>query len=307
MTRFGHHPLVLAIAAILLVATSVLAASSIERTIEVDGQVRSYRLFVPENMAGKRLPAIVVFHGGAGKADQIERYTNFTQFAASNGLIAIYPQGINGHWNDGRTDGQQSTADDIAFVRKLIAALASESLIDPKRVYAAGISNGGFMALHLACTIPDVVAGIAVIAAAQPVGAACPAPRQLPIIFFQGTADTFVPIAGGAIGKGPGNRGSVHSHEDTLSFWQKENGCGPPKIREQIAKDSPSGMRVVVENFQCPPGHGLESVTIEGGGHTWPGAQQNILVTRILGPVTDDVDAAEMMWSFFRSQAPAGS
>ena len=294
--------LLFALSVMLLVASQSLAAASVERSIDVDGQTRSYRLFVPGGTAGKRLPGFIVFHGGAGTAPQIERYTNFTGFAVGKGLVAIYPQGINGHWNDGRTEGQQSGADDIAFMRKLITALIAEGVIDPQRVYAAGISNGGLMALHVACTMPEMVAGIGVIAAAQPVGAACPTPRAIPLIFFQGTADTFVPIAGGPLGKGPGVRGTVHSHADTVSFWQKENGCGPATSREIVGKDSPDGMRVVVEDYQSPPRHGLENVMIEGGGHTWPGAHQNLLVTKFLGPACDDIDANEMMWKFFQSQ-----
>jgi polyhydroxybutyrate depolymerase len=183
-------------AVVFLWVTSLAAATvSVERNIDVGGKWRTYRLFVPPGMEGPR-PTIIIMHGGAGTAAGQERYSGFDNFAASHGIVAIYPQGERRHWNDGRRNGRQSSADDVAFIRAVISALVSESTIDPARVYAAGISNGGFMALHLACTIPGAIAGIAVIAAAQPADAQCASPRPMPVIFFHGTADRFVAIGG---------------------------------------------------------------------------------------------------------------
>lgn len=280
------------------------AASSVERTIKVGGVDRTYRLFVPEGLAGKRAPAFILFHGGGSGAQQMETYSGFDEFAQSHGLVAIYPQGIDRHWNDGRVKGRESTADDVAFVVAMIDALASEGVIEPKRVYAAGISNGGFMTLHLACLKPDLLAGIAVVAADQPADAACPSPRPMPVIFFHGTKDKFVPFNGGEIvPEGLKDRGSALSDAATVAIWQKENGCGAATRSELPAKDPADPMRVTVESYSCPPGRGLQNVIIDGGGHTWPGAHQGAIVNMILGPVDDEIDANEMLWKFFQAQA----
>ena len=280
-------------------------SESVVRRIEVNGQSREYRLFVPGGVMDKHPPAFLILHGGYSNASRMERYSGFTTFAASKGLVAVYPDGIDGHWNDGRINGQQSTADDLSFLRKLIQSLVAEG-IDAKRVYVAGISNGGMMALHMACTMPDAIAGIAVVAASQPVDATCPSPRPLPVILFHGTADRIVPIGGGSVG-GRGTHGAVKSHAETVSFWQKENDCGPTPTHSIVGQGSADGIHVSVEQFPCPPGKGLENVIIEGGGHTWPGAHQNFLLTNRLGPVTDAIDANQMMWTFLQSQAVAGS
>ena len=82
-------------------------------------------------------------------------------FARAHNLVVMYPQGIDKHWNDGRVIGHESMADDIGFMKAMLAEVAAQGVIDPKRVYAAGISNGGFMVQHMACVMPDALAGIA--------------------------------------------------------------------------------------------------------------------------------------------------
>ena len=61
---------------------------------------------------------------------------------------------------------------------------------------------------------------------------------------------------------------------------------------------------MTIETYSCPPGRGLENVIVQGGGHTWPGAHQGWLITKFLGPVTDNIDANDTMWTFFQSQIP---
>ncbi len=302
-TRAQRLGPIVMVAALLASATRTAAAESVERTVSVNGQSRTYLSYVPVERNGKHLAAFMIFHGSGSTAAKTERYTNFDRFADGHDLAAVYPQGIDNHWNDGRINGRESSADDVAFVRAMLAALTADETIDPKRVYATGISNGGFMSLHLACVIPDAIAGIGVIAADQPVDAACPSPRPLPAIFFHGTADKFVPFDGGPIAKGFGNRGTVLGERQTIAIWQKRNGCGAVSETQLSPKDQSNPMRVTVEGYSCPAGQGLENVIIEGGGHTWPGARQGAMITMLLGPVDDDIDANQMMWGFFQSQA----
>ena len=167
-----------------------------------------------------------MMHGSGSTDLQQERYTNFDAFADAHGLVVMYPQGIDKHWNDGRVIGHESMADDIGFMKAMLAQVIADGLIDPKRVYGAGISNGGFMAQHMACVMPEALAGIAVVAASQPVDAACPSPRPMPVIFFHGTADKFVPFNGGPIAPQFGNRGTALSNAQAVAVWQKRNGCG---------------------------------------------------------------------------------
>ena len=52
--------------------------------------------------------------------------------------------------------------DDVAFLTLLVADVAKAYAVDPNRVYAAGHSNGGIMALRLACEASDVFAAVGV-------------------------------------------------------------------------------------------------------------------------------------------------
>ncbi len=299
-----------AVLAVVILAVAILSQSrparageAISHTIDVNGLSRTYLLYVPPAQSGKRLPAFIMMHGSGSTDAQQETYSNFDAFAQAHNLVVMYPNGIDKHWNDGRVIGHESAADDIAFMKAMLAEVSAQGLIDPKRVYAAGISNGGFMAQHMACVMPDALAGIAVVAATQPVDAACPSPRSMPVIFFQGTADKFVPINGGPIAPQFGNRGSAMSNAQAVAIWQKRNGCGAVQKTEIPAKDT-GDLPVTVETYSCPPGRGLEGVIVQGGGHTWPGAHQGWLATRILGPVTDNINANDTMWTFFESQVP---
>lgn len=310
MRRFDRMLRGPVLAAIVLVAlilspsVPVVAGDAVAHTIDVNGVSRSYLLYVPPGQSGKRLPAFILMHGSGSTDSQQETYSNFDAFAQAHGLVVMYPQGIDRHWNDGRVIGHESMADDIGFMKAMLAAVTAQGVIDPKRVYAAGISNGGFMAQHMACVMPDALAGIAVVAATQPVDAACPSPRPMPVIFFHGTADKFVPFNGGPIAPQFGNRGTAMSNAEAVAIWQKRNNCGAPHRTQLPAKDPGDSMPVTVETYSCPAGRGLENVIVQGGGHTWPGTHQRYLATMILGPVSDDIDANDTMWSFFQSQAP---
>ena len=304
-SRVAIFAAIVLVAATLASSLPAAAGEAVAHTIDVNGVSRNYLLYVPPGQSGKRMPAFIMMHGSGSSATQQERYSNFDAFAQAHGLVVMYPNGIDKHWNDGRVIGHESMADDIGFIKAMLAEVIAQGSIDPKRVYAAGISNGGFMAQHMACVMPDALAGIAVVAATQPVDAACPSPRPMPVIFFQGTADKFVPFNGGPIAPQFGaNRGTAMSNAQAVAIWQKRNGCGAAQRTQIPSKDASDPLSVTVETYSCPAGRGLEDVIVQGGGHTWPGAHQGWLATKILGPVTDNIDANATIWSFFQSQAP---
>ena len=308
MRKFDRILWRVAIVAAIFLVTAILsphpavAGDAISHNIDVNGVSRTYLLYVPPGQNGKRLPAFIMMHGSGSTDVQQERYSNFDAFAQAHGLVVMYPNGIDKHWNDGRVIGHESTNDDIAFMKAMLAEVTAQGVIDPKRVYAAGISNGGFMAQHMACVMSDALAGIGVVAASQPVDATCPSPRPMPAIFFHGTADKFVPFNGGPIAPQFGNRGSAMSNAQAVAIWQKRNGCGAAQKTKLPAKNDQ--LAVTVETYSCPAGRGLENVIVQDGGHTWPGANQGWLATKILGPVTGNINADDTMWKFFQSQTP---
>ena len=121
-----------------------------EHTLQVDGEERSYLLYVPPSYSPSRPVALVlVFHGGGGKAQGIARKSRMHELAARQGFIVAYPNGTSwrgndgGGWNakDGSSDGEG--VNDLGFVDRLLDELMANYAIDPRRIYAAGLSAGG--------------------------------------------------------------------------------------------------------------------------------------------------------------------
>ncbi len=281
-------------------------AQSVKRHITWQGLERSYRIHVPTALDRSHLAAVVLaFHGGGGTAAGMERITGLDEAADEFGFIAVYPEGLNQHWNDGRSNLPGRTADDVGFTGALLDQLKTDYQIDPQRIFACGISNGGFFCQHLSCALPDKIAAIASVAASVPEGAVCSAARAVPIICFLGDEDPLVPYAGGDI-RGPfgGVRGRVMSAADSVAFWLRHNHCNEEPsltLQEQVAP----GL-----GFECK-GYSSAQIdncvvlyTIHGGGHTWPGGGQYLSV-RVVGRAVQFLNANKIMWTFF-SRHPMG-
>ena len=69
-----------------------------------------------------------------------------------------------GWFHDGRTSPRFPKAteiDDVGFIRSLIAHLTKTCKIDPQRIDATGMSNGGFFSNRLGGELSGVLAAIA--------------------------------------------------------------------------------------------------------------------------------------------------
>jgi len=123
---------------------------------------RTFRLYVPAKTAEGALPLILVLHGGGGTGGNMEWLTRqgFNRIADREGAIVAYPDGVGHSWNDGRPDLQSRAAsekvDDLGYLRELPHEISATLPVDVARVYATGISNGGFMAYRLACDAANV-------------------------------------------------------------------------------------------------------------------------------------------------------
>ncbi len=286
------------------VAAAFGATAARADSILSGGITRSYEIFRPSSQRGP-VPAVILLHGGGGTAAQLERFTDFDRVAASAGIVAIYPQGLDHNWNDHRGTAAQSEADDRRFLLDLIRALAAKGVVDASHVYIAGISNGGLMALDMACNYADRIAGAGIIAASLPADYRCTPARALPVIFFHGTEDKFIPFAGGRIaGQFSADRGSVVSAQATIAFFAEANGCKTRDSRDLPDSVPPDGTHVTIYRYDnCLPGGALESVVIEGGGHSWPGARQGFVLDHLLGPASRAVDTSAELWRFFSASA----
>jgi polyhydroxybutyrate depolymerase len=223
------------------------------------------------------------------------KFTRFNDLADEAGFIVAYPESLNQHWNDGRN---LSSADDIGFVRALLADVQRFPGLDPKRIYATGISNGGFFSQRVACELADQVAAVASIAATipEPLMPGCKPVTPVPVMFIQGTRDPLVPIDGGPIGR---NHGKCIALTAAVDFWRRVNHVSSIPIVTELPDDAHDGTRIHRAVYGQGQ-HGTEVVvyTIEGGGHTWPGGPQ-YLPTFLVGKVSHNLNATQVVWDFF--------
>jgi polyhydroxybutyrate depolymerase len=275
-----------------------------KRKLVIGELTRSYFVHVPPSYDPKKpAPVVLVLHGAAMNGAMMEWFCGLSKKADDAGFIAVYPNGtgLGGTlltWNAGEFPGGLNTIrpDDVAFIGKVLDDVASVVRVDDKRIYAAGMSNGGMMAYRLAVEMPGRFAAIASVA-----GVMCldkPDLKQpIPILHIHGTKDNLVPFAGTREGGGPFRFQAV---EESLKPWCKLNGCAEmPEVTELDTKHDK--LKVLRKDY-CT---GKEKApvmlyVVEGGGHTWPGIDHH---ARFLGENTHNIDANDLIWDFFKEFA----
>jgi polyhydroxybutyrate depolymerase len=292
---------------------TVSTAAAAERvlaphTIEVDGITRSYHLHVPSAVGPTPAPLVLVFHGGGGTGPGTERLTRFTALADREGFLVAFPEGVEKNWNDGReftsSRAHRDHVDDVAFVAVLIDAIGRAHAVDPRRVYATGISNGGIFSHYLAAHLSARIAAIAPVVGgiADPPDAWLRPEQPVSVLMLQGTRDPLVPYHGGAVAFG---RGKIIDTEEAARRWAALNGGREP-VREPLpadGKDRCGGLRTIYPGGR--DGSEVTLVRLDGGGHTWPGGAQ-YLPELLIGRVCRDFDATVLIWDFFKTHPKPG-
>ena len=266
--------------------------------LESGGAQRTYLLDTPGGSAPSAgRPLLILLHGGGGTADSLDKQTGgLPALANAAGYVVARPQGLNRQWNDGREVNKD--VDDVAFISAMVDDIAARQPIDRGRLYAAGISNGGFMSGRLACEAGLGIAAIAQVAATLGVDtdASCNPGRPVSVLAILGRADPIVPYAGGPVrlpwDDSETGRGIVLGGEAYLLRWVQRDGASAPVDGPSIAPDAGSVIAT------APSGAEVELVTVEGGGHAWPGGVQ-YLPKIVVGPVTDTFSASKLMLEFF--------
>lgn len=270
--------------------------------IDVGGLARSYELHVP---AGVDRPSglVVNLHAaGASGVDQAA-LTHYNAVADAHGFIVVYPDGIDQSWADGRGASvpDRQGVDDVGFISTLVDQLVAEYHVDRGRVFATGLSAGGFMANRLACDRPDLFAAIAPVAGTLGVNVGCNPSRPVSVLATYGTADPIVPFDGGTM-TGRGGTSDILSAPAMVDRWRQVNGCpdAPQQVELPTTGDGTGTQRMTYA--PCAQGTAVEFMRVDGGGHTWPGAPE-ILPVDAVGPATHGFDASEESWQFFDGHA----
>jgi polyhydroxybutyrate depolymerase len=276
-------------------------AGLVSSKLNIGGSDREYYLYTPAVLKqNQSVPLVIGLHGGRGQPQQFARTTNFNQLAQKQGFIVAYPAGIDRNWNDGRDSKTLPSQDDVAFIRAMIDDIQKTRQIDVTRIYATGISNGGFMTQRLACELADRISAFAAVAStmASPPSSACKSAPPVAMLTINSPVDQFVPWQGGTMTRGAG--GAILSVAETTDFWRTKNGCTQKPIVTTVKSNAPAdGTKVIVADSRtCKSGREVVQVTIAGGGHTWPSGSNQ--PAALVGVTSNQIDATSYIWDFFQ-------
>ena len=271
---------------------SSFAQQTINASITHDGIQRDYIVYIPELYDGTTtVPLVLNFHGYGSNAAQQMFYGDFRDIADTEGFLLVHPEGTtfigNQFWNVG-FPGLSSTIDDVGFTEALIDELATLYAIDLDRVYATGMSNGGFMSFLLACQLSEKIAAVASVTGSmtQDTFDDCNAQHPTPVLQIHGTDDGVVLYNG--------NNLSIPI-ADVISYWVDYNNCETTPTTTTLPDVDVSDGSTVEHSVYEDGDNGIttEHMKVIGGGHTWPGSVINTAGTN------QDIDASMEIWLFF--------
>lgn len=263
----------------------------INATLNVNGVNRSYNLYVPESY-NPALPTALVFnfHGLGSNGFEQMVYGDFRPLAEENGFIIAHPNGTTflgfTHWNvGGFTEG--SPADDVGFTEALLTELSATYNIDSQRVYATGMSNGGYMSFLLACQMNDKFAAIASVTGTMTIDTydECVPAAPIPVLQIHGTADQTVSYNG--------IEAWNKSIPDVLNYWVGVNNCNPTPTINRLVDLNPNDEDFVDHYIYSGGTNGavVEHYKINNGTHSWPGTS--------VGVANRTINASQLVWEFF--------
>ena len=170
-------------------AAPVLPAGSHELQLRHDGRERGFIVHVPKAYRADRpAPLVLALHGGGGSMAVMakDRLYGLVSQSEASGWIVVFPNGFSrlggrlATWNAGICCGaaRDRGSDDVGFLRAVVAEVQQRVAIDPQRVFATGMSNGGMMSYRLAGEASDIFRAIAAVAGTDSGGHSWPGGRK---------------------------------------------------------------------------------------------------------------------------------
>ena len=242
------------------------------------GGTRPTKLYVPSTYAdSKPAPLLILLHGfgffGLGE----EYYLGLLDGVESRGMLYAHPDGLlnannERYWNatDACCDIGMTKVDDSKYLTDLVTEIGTRYKVDPKRVYFAGHSNGGFMSYRMACDHADRVAGIMSLAGESWLDTTkCAPSAPVAVLQVQGTSDEVINYDGGS---NAAPLGAYPGAKTTVATWATYNGCSSTTDTSAPPLDLEStlpGAETTVTKYAsaCKANGQVELWSIQGGAH----------------------------------------
>lgn len=258
---------------------------------------RCYYLVHPD---GRQRPKalLLALHPAFHDIEALEDLSGIVRPVAAQPIMAIYPEGIDKQWNDGRHAEKAKTfrehTDDVAYLSLIVSDTQRRYGLSAKQTTVAGMSNGGMMALRLACETHMADKIISIVAnLPTDIANGCQLnPKHMVLVF--GTEDDVVPYKGGDLSGVPTDWGTVISALETETLFASLLECrrGFSAYKLDAVDD---GTIVHKRDFSCAKGS-MQTYHVEGMGHTWPNEKnmfQAFITTR--GRISEELDGNRMV------------
>ncbi|SAK98906.1 PHB depolymerase family esterase [Caballeronia temeraria] len=279
-------------------------------TFTHEDEEHAFRLYVPAAHRVRALPLVVMLHGAQQDADDFASGTGMNIVAEEREYIVLYPEQSEGAnpfrcWNWFKPIDWACDSGEPAMLLALTRAIVAKFNADETRVYVAGLSAGGAMAVNLVVRYPDrfaaaaIHSGIAFGVADEPLSALCAMrdgmgrvslpetvahglrTRAVPLIVFHGDADDTV---------------HPRNSEQIVKMGLHLHDCQDPptQVSTQDNEDAHrhSYTRHVFDNGDDEPV--VEQWSVHGLGHAWSGGRPQGSHTDARGP-----DASAEIIRFF--------
>lgn len=271
---------------------------------------RPWRLWLPRGHdASRPTPLVVLLHGCTQDAADVARGARVESHADAAGVMVLLPEQPT--WGNARTcwnwydpAHQRRDAGEPGAIAAITREVMATYGADPARVWMAGISAGGAMALIASAAYPELYAAAGV-HSAIPLGAATSVPEALAVM-QRGAADP-ARVSGEAMLALMGPRARA---VPTIVF----HGAADHVVAARNAEQVVAQVAAVHARFGAPgdaredtstvggravrrltrAGGAIEWWTVEGLGHAWSGGSPEGTFTDAAGP-----DAMGEMLRFF--------
>ncbi len=250
------------------------AATPVQATLNVGGVSRDYIIDIPAGAGPK--PTIFLLHGLGGAGAAMMQATRLPLLGEQQGFVSVFPNAIAHRWNlfppgavppsyipFWQQAGSNGAPDDVGFLRALVLELVARRVADPRRIYIAGFSAGGFMSMRMICADPELFAGVALFSSSmpEPVGAVCRPHLPMPLYALKGTADQNEPYNGGPVLDGAF---SVWSADHLTAFFRQLDGCTAAGAPISVQGENPARESFV--RWSCSNGPVILGA-VQGGQH----------------------------------------
>lgn len=268
-----------------------------------NGYTRQYKVHVPPGYDPQTPAPLVLCIHGLGQTPVLFCLNGAQMHVKSDqeGFILVMPLGYLNSWNAGTCCGGASTEqlDDVALMRAILEEVGTHLNVDPDRIYATGLSNGGYMSYRLACEAADVFAAVAPAAGAVGINSlgggsnptsdfvACEPSQPISVLDVHGTTDPLVPYT---------------MQAPTVELMRDRDGC--EATTTAATQPASGGDTTCVTYAGCPDGIELIACSVDNGGHCWFGSPDCGTGTGALGMIfvgnnSNFFQHTDAVWDFF--------